>query len=157
MRSYIFDIPGAPFAKQRARTLRTGHSYTPKETVIYENLVKTCFTSKYPGVIPTSMPCAVMICAVYPIPKSWSKKDKIKASEGTLTPRKNDWDNVGKIICDALNDVVWLDDNQIFCGFVLKKYGDRPCVRVLIYDYNEAGELKKKGDTDIWQVLTSQY
>lgn len=156
MRSYIFDVPGMPFAKQRARTLRTGRSYTPRETVVYENLVKTCFTSKYPGVVPSDKPFAVMICAVYPVPVSWSKKDKIKASEGCITPKKHDWDNVGKIVCDALNDVAWIDDKQIFSGFVLKKYGDRPCVRVLIYEYDVDGELSKEGRKTLWQELTQQ-
>lgn len=151
----MFDVPGMPFAKQRARTLRTGRSYTPKETVMYENLVKTRFVDKYPDALPTEAPCSVFICAVYPIPKSWSKKDKIKADAGILTPRRHDWDNVGKIVCDALNGVAWTDDNQIFAGFVFKKYGDRPCVRVLIYDYDDEEELKERGNNDLWQALTA--
>lgn len=38
-----FTIPGPPQGKARARTCRNGHSYTPKNTVLYENLVKTEF------------------------------------------------------------------------------------------------------------------
>ena len=38
-----FTIPGPPQGKARVRTCRNGHSYTPENTVLYENLVKTEF------------------------------------------------------------------------------------------------------------------
>ena len=41
-----FTVPGPPKGKARARTVHTGgrtFSYTPEGTVLYENLVKTCF------------------------------------------------------------------------------------------------------------------
>lgn len=152
MRSFMFEVAGNPFAKQRARTLRTGRSYTPKETVIYENLVKTSFVSKYPEHVPTEKPVALCVLAVYPIPKSWSKKDKIKASEGLLVPTRHDVDNVLKIISDGLNGVAWSDDKQVYAAYAKKKYGDRPCVTVLWFDYDE--EDMKEGDKQIWQVLT---
>lgn len=41
-----FTVPGPPKGKARARTVHTGgrtFSYTPDGTVLYENLVKTCF------------------------------------------------------------------------------------------------------------------
>lgn len=152
MRSYLFEVAGNPFAKQRARTLRTGRSYTPKETVMYENLVKTSFVSKYPDHIPTDKPCALCVLAVYPIPKSWSKKDKIKASEGILAPTKHDVDNVLKIISDGLNGVAWSDDKQVFAAYVKKKYGERPCVTVLWFDYDDE-DMKEEGDRKLWQGL----
>ena len=36
-------IPGKPQGKARARTCKTGHSYTPENTVLYENLIKLHF------------------------------------------------------------------------------------------------------------------
>ena len=36
-------IPGPPQGKARERTRRNGHTYTPDNTVLYENLVKTEF------------------------------------------------------------------------------------------------------------------
>ncbi len=40
-------IPGKPQGKARARTCKTGHSYTPESTVLYENLIKTSFLERY--------------------------------------------------------------------------------------------------------------
>lgn len=40
-------IPGKPQGKARARTCKTGHSYTPENTVLYENLIKTSFLERY--------------------------------------------------------------------------------------------------------------
>lgn len=148
MKSYLFDVAGEPFAKQRAITTRTGHSFTPKKTVMYENKVLAAFVSKYGEVIPTEKPVTVSILAVYPIPKSWSKKDKIKAGDRLLFPKKHDWDNIGKIICDALNGVVYKDDRQIFKGIVYKTYGYRPRVVVNIVEYDEEDLMKGE---KIWQ------
>jgi len=132
MKSYLFEIPGEPFAKQRARTLRTGRSYTPAKTVQFENLVKTCFVQKYPCESPSEDWVTVDIIAVYPVPQSWSKKDKIRASEDKMFPKKHDWDNIGKIICDGLNGVAWHDDAQVVSMAVSKVYGETPEVRVCL-------------------------
>lgn len=137
MITYLFEVPGTPVAKQRPRTTRTGHTYTPQQTVMYENLVKTCFMQKYPCHTPTEQPVSVSILAVYPIPKSWSKKDKIKAINHESFPRKNDWDNIAKAVCDSLNGVFYHDDAQIFDGQVFKRYGDRPRVVVMLTTFDE--------------------
>lgn len=39
-----FKIPGKAQAKQRPRMGRTGIVYTPKETLVYENYVKMCYS-----------------------------------------------------------------------------------------------------------------
>jgi len=36
-------IPGKPMGKQRPRVMRNGITYTPKETVNYETLIKQLF------------------------------------------------------------------------------------------------------------------
>ena len=57
--------------------------------------------------------------AVFPIPVSWSKAKRQEALEGKLAHMgKPDWDNVGKIITDALNEVAWHDDSQIISASV---------------------------------------
>lgn len=137
MNTYLFEVPGTPVAKQRPRTTRTGHTYTPQQTVMYENLVKTCFIQKYPCHEPTDLPVSVSIIAVYPIPKSWSKKEQIKAANQERFPHKNDWDNVAKAVCDSLNGVFYKDDSQVFDGSVCKRYGDRPRVVVMLTTFEE--------------------
>jgi Holliday junction resolvase RusA-like endonuclease len=48
---------------------------------------------------------------------------------------KPDWDNLGKMLSDALNQVIWSDDAQICEAHVYKRYSDSfPYTRVLIED-----------------------
>ena len=38
-----FVIPGEPRGKGRPRFSKSGHAYTPSETVAYEKLVRACW------------------------------------------------------------------------------------------------------------------
>ena len=73
-------IPGNPQGKARARTCKTGHSYTPENTVLYENLIKMSFLEKYGarGKIKSQgkqKPALKMeIYAGFQIPKSFSTR-----------------------------------------------------------------------------------
>jgi hypothetical protein len=73
-------IPGKPQGKARARTCKTGHSYTPENTVLYENLIKTSFLQRYGalGKIRTQgkqKPALKMeIYAGFQVPKSFSNR-----------------------------------------------------------------------------------
>jgi Holliday junction resolvase RusA-like endonuclease len=40
-----------------------------------------------------------------------------------MDKQRNDWDNLAKSVCDALNGVFYLDDGQIVGGTVKKFYG----------------------------------
>ena len=52
---------------------------------------------------------------------------------GDIRPVKRpDWDNIGKIITDALNEVAYHDDAQIVEAIVEKYYSDNPRVEVTI-------------------------
>lgn len=125
-----FTIPGKPMGKQRARTLKTGRSYTPKETVNYETLVKQIyimqnFTKQLEGAIEGE------IKAYFQIPKSVSKKKREQMILGEIRPTsKPDWDNVGKIICDSLNGLAYHDDSYIVNCRVRKFYSDEPRVEI---------------------------
>ena len=128
-----FTIPGKPLAKQRPRFTRTGHTYTPDKTVNYENLIKTCFTQKYPEHVPVKIPVRMKIQAYFAVPESWSKKKKLLAYIGKiLRPGKPDWDNVGKIVSDALNQIAYVDDSQVYDCQVIKAYDAVPRVEVEI-------------------------
>ena len=138
--SFSFVIPGKPFGKQRPRMTRVGHTYTPKETTNYENLVKVLFSEKYPNHVPTDKSVVMVVEAEFPIPTSWSKKKKEKALHGYITPHKPDWDNIGKIISDALNGIAYLDDSQIYKAVVVKAYSESPKVKVFI-EYEDPDDL----------------
>ena len=134
-----FTIPGAPQGKARARTCRNGHTYTPGNTVLYENLVKTeflrqCGRGQRIRSDDTRRAISMQITAVYPVPASYSKRDKAAALAGDLLPtKKPDADNVAKVIADALNGLAYDDDAQITDLLVLKRYGEDPEVRVKLW------------------------
>ncbi len=134
-----FTIPGAPQGKARARTCRNGHTYTPDNTVLYENLVKTeflrqCGRGQRIRSDDTRRAISMQITAVYPVPASYPKRDKAAALAGDLLPtKKPDADNVAKVIADALNGLAYDDDAQITDLSVLKRYGEEPEVRVKLW------------------------
>lgn len=127
-----FEIPGKPGAKQRPRHTRNGPTYTPKETINYENLVKVCFLNKYPDFAPINKPVTMDIYAAFPIPESWSKSKKEMALRKEIFPGKPDWDNIGKIVSDALNGIAYTDDSLITICLVSKYYSSTPHVSVKI-------------------------
>lgn len=125
-----FTVPGEPKGKARHRTTKTGHTYTPQTTVDYENWVKQCFLlanekERLTGQIEAH------IQAFFSIPKSASKTKREKMLSGEIRPtKKPDWDNIGKIVCDSLNDLAYKDDSHIVTGSVKKLYSDEPRVEV---------------------------
>lgn len=77
------------------------------------------------------------ITAYYPIPKSTSKKQHQAMLDGQIRPtKKPDWDNIGKIICDALNGIAYKDDSAIIEATVQKFYSDEPRVEVFLEEMN---------------------
>lgn len=131
-----FTIPGAPFGKQRHRTATIGNrsrSYTPEKTVNYENLVKLLFQQAANGFYVESGPVLILIRSYYPIPKSVSQKRANLMRTGKIRPTiKPDYDNIGKIVGDALNGIAYRDDAQVVDGHVIKYYSDLPRVEVTI-------------------------
>ncbi len=137
MEDMKFTIPGTPFGKQRPRVVHNGNfskAYTPKETVSYENLVKTSYSDIARGrKFQDDAMLDVRIIAYYPVPKSVSKKKRKEMLEHKIRPaKKPDWDNIGKIICDSLNQIAYRDDAQIVDSQVRKFYSENPRVEVII-------------------------
>jgi Holliday junction resolvase RusA-like endonuclease len=110
---------------------KTGHTYTPEKTVNYETLVKQlyimCSNERHDGALKLTVE------AFFTIPKSASKKNREKMLQGEIRPIKRpDWDNVGKIVSDALNELAYKDDSYIVSANVEKWYSDNPRVEVEI-------------------------
>ena len=125
-----FTIPGEPMAKQRPRMTKEGITYTPKKTVSYENLVKEMYYSRYAGVMLEGE-IELVVRAYMKVPKSVSKKKREAMLKGEIRPtKKPDWDNVGKIVADSLNNIAYDDDSQIVRAVVEKYYSDLPRVEV---------------------------
>lgn len=127
-----FEVMGMPQGKARARTGK-GYSYTPEKTVLYENLIKTSFlAADNKKTFFDGEPVEMYITALFPIPKSTTKKDRERIRNKELFPtKKPDADNIAKVICDALNGVAYHDDTQVVKLSVRKAYTeDEPKVVV---------------------------
>lgn len=120
----VFTVPGKPQGKARARTKKNGQTYTPRNTVEYEDRVKACYMESQPRQRWFEKePLAVSIYAKFGIPKSKPKSVKLAMMEGKITPTvKPDADNIAKIICDALNGIAYGDDSQIIRLTTVKCY-----------------------------------
>jgi len=103
-----------PRSKQRPRSTRSGHTYTPKETREYEKLISSLYT----GVAFAEGPLEVELIF---------DNDKTEIVIKELKPPKNpsklrgDIDNYAKAILDALNGVAYTDDKQIISLKLKKK------------------------------------
>ena len=149
-----FFVPGKPQGKGRHRTRvispRSGGKpfatqYADKGTVMAENYVKECFTAVVGERLqkPHDGPVSMSIHAGFPFLKSWSKK-KTQEALDTMVPHvgKPDADNIEKCIADALNQIAYKDDSQIFRMTVTKSYRENPGVIVTIRFYPD-GKLFK--------------
>lgn len=134
-----FIVCGEPKAKGRPRFVNKGKfisTYTPKETVNYENLVKLSYLEACNG-FPKCLEgeVAVKITAFFSIPKSTSKKKRKMMLNGEINhTKKPDIDNLCKSILDGLNKVAFKDDNQVSTLLARKKYSDSPRVEVEIVE-----------------------
>lgn len=124
-----FEVLGEPKGKGRPRFTRTGHAYTPETTAAYERQVKLSYLSK--GGKRMEGPLYVGIEAVFGIPRSKCKRDKILMEKGEIYPtKKPDTDNIVKIILDGLNGTAYKDDAQVVAVTCQKRFGTVPRVIV---------------------------
>ena len=124
-----FEILGQPIAKARPRVTRSGRAYTPSKTVNYEALVKYTYQSLYWHLEPSTKLIEAHITAIFPIPKSYSKKKTAELLAGRYNyNKKPDCDNLAKIILDALNGIAYKDDSQVTVLHIAKEYGTQPKV-----------------------------
>jgi Holliday junction resolvase RusA-like endonuclease len=95
----IFEIPGPPQPKERARRNNTtGRWYTPERTRLYERHARSCATVARMSLgRPWPMDAAYRVEIVIYMPDR----------------RTRDGDNVFKAVADAGNRVLWNDDRQI--------------------------------------------
>ena len=130
-----FQVLGEPKGKQRPRVVHNGafsKAYTPKETVIYENLVRWSYQQQV-GAVKLEPPIAATIKGAFPIPKSVSKKKHSLMAEGKiLHTKKIDCDNLAKIILDSLNKIAYDDDSGVSRLAVEKVYSENPMVEVTL-------------------------
>lgn len=123
MSMVYFFVPGKVQGKARPRfSSRSGTVYTPSKTKSYERQIKEAYEVQE-GLCREGR-VMVVIEAVFPIPKSWTRAKKAAAMAGKIPPGKPDIDNILKVVLDGLNDVAYEDDKQVVLTQCKKVYAD---------------------------------
>lgn len=132
-----FTVYGEPQGKGRPRFSKVANhvkTRTPDETILYENLIQTEFRRQCGNVrFSDEDQLDMRILAFYQIPSSVSKKKTRQMLDRVIRPtKKPDWDNIGKVVADSLNQVAYRDDAQVVDSKVRKFYSDQPRIEVTI-------------------------
>jgi Holliday junction resolvase RusA-like endonuclease len=127
-----FVIPGVPMAWARAGS-NGSQRFTAAQQRAYKRAAGLLAKRAMGGRELFTGPVAIALTAVFEPPASWTKKARAAALAGEAVPVvKPDWDNLGKIVSDAMNGVVYKDDAQIFDAHVGKRYGEMARVEVAV-------------------------
>lgn len=121
---YRFTIPGKPMGQPRVRFARMGNfvkTYDPKEATSYKATIIQI--AQAAGVKPMTGPIMLTVAAYMPRPQRLCRKSD--SNLAVPSECKPDWDNIGKIVSDALNGVAYADDSQITMGTVCKRYHEK--------------------------------
>lgn len=116
-----FHVPGKVRGAQRHRTqlrYRGGvpvvHMHRTDSDIAHGQDIRSAYLDAYPDAVPHEGPVTMRIVArVLPPKGAW---------DGKKCLTKPDWDNIGKLVGDALNRVAYRDDSQIFEAKVIKRY-----------------------------------
>lgn len=142
MARILIELPGPPRGKARPRRAPNGkHVYSDRESERYETQLKFAAKLAMNGNPPLEGPVAAALCAMMPIPGSWSKKRREQALSGELLPTtRPDLDNVLKHL-DGLNGIVFADDRQVVRATAAKVYGVAPGLAIIVepLGYDEGG------------------
>ncbi len=152
-----FVVPGEPVAKGRPRYAARGkfvQVYTPAATLKHEEVIRCHAQQAMRGLNlqPTGRPLYVKVFVFKGIPDSWPARKHFLAETGEILPTgKPDGDNYGKLVLDACNGIVWVDDCQITDLYVKKRYCDIPHTKIIIT------ELQKAAHSDPVKSILTHY
>lgn len=127
----VFTMNGElkAISKQRPRTGKAGHFFTPKRTRDYEKAVRE-MAEVFVTNDPVDFPIALEVTIVHKVPKSWPLWKANCAIDNWIYPNRGDLDNKVKAISDALNGVVFIDDVQVCKLVAHMRYGSREHITV---------------------------
>lgn len=143
-----FVVPYEPMGKERPRAYSChGHTqvYTPYKTREYEEMIKNIYSLQVGHKrFPDDAEILLEVIACFAVPKSASKTKRELMLNGGILPRKKpDYDNIAKIITDALNGVAYKDDSQIVWADIRKKYAKNPCVYVTLTSIDRSAPSRR--------------
>lgn len=142
---FTFDIPGDPVAFARARSNGSLRFTPPKQRSAMHTIRDAAIRAKGDLQIWFNhIPLAMTVMASWKYPSSWPKSKCIPQ----YRTGRPDADNIGKLIADALNGIIYVDDAQLAVVTVSKFYGASSFVRVRIepLEYREAEPDRRTDD-----------
>ena len=120
-----FQINARPQPKERSRSTKRGHHYTPDRTVNFELLVAMEFRAQPPFHEILTGPVGMEVDIQFKRPKT--------AAKGYWHTSPGDATNIVKAIEDGLNRVAYVDDRQVADSHVIKHWGDSDRIEVSIW------------------------
>lgn len=120
MSRVVITINGEPRAKGRPR-VAMGRLIPDNSTAAEEVHIANLGRKAMRGGSPMVGPIRMRLEAVFEMPISWPKK--VRDLERLEHVSKPDLDNIEKLVLDALNGIVYLDDAQICEVIKRKRYG----------------------------------
>lgn len=154
MRVY-FKVFGKAKSKDRPRfDSRNKITYTPKKTVNYEHEIKSAYIEASGGRNIFGEKSVLMVVVEHKlIPKSFSKKKRQMALNDEMFPTTPpDYDNVAKIVSDALNGLAYKDDRQVI-AFSDKVYSKNDMAYLEVFMIERKSSYKK----DLFDIITKCY
>lgn len=127
---YRFTVPGQPTGKARARIVSNNGrimAYTPESTVVGEEEIRRY--AQVAQVRPIVGPVVLTVRCYMRIPERIAQvaRNRKAMEAGTIRPTpRPDWDNIGKLVSDALNHIAYQDDSQVVEAHVEKWYSYEP-------------------------------
>lgn len=137
-----FVVPAVPVAqpRQRHRAITSNgrtftQNYTSEKHPVqsFKATVRMAAQQAYSGP-PIDAPLSMELVFVMPRPGRLSKK-KSPTGRIPFCNKNKDWDNLGKSVSDALNELIYVDDGLLFSVRVEKWFASRfeqPHVEVTI-------------------------
>ena len=123
-------IPGKPYPLKRARRMKFGGMFDPKENVEAKKLVAQIARLAIRN--PIEGPVSLSAVFEFERPKSHYGKT-LKASAPVYHTQRPDVDNLIKTVLDGLNGIAWKDDAQVVSVSGEKVWsGSAPMTRVTI-------------------------
>jgi Holliday junction resolvase RusA-like endonuclease len=117
-------VNGNPVAQPRPKAQKRGgfvHIYTPdKKIKPYKQAIQLAARVAMAGHQPLEGPLSVCIIFGFKRPKSHTKKQR----EDLCHVQKPDLDNLAKAVCDALNEIAWVDDSQVSRMILEKRWSE---------------------------------
>ncbi len=138
---FEFDINPVEQARPRATRMRKGiRVYDPKKVAVFKQklgmLAKQQMLDR--GLEPYDGPLEVRMEFYRPVQTSISKKERSRRLSGVHRPTvKPDLSNYVKATEDALNGILWADDNLIVSLEAKKYYAERPHLTVEVKEWSK--------------------